>query len=65
MVEGIRKQEEFKELFGRYMSSSVALKLIEEGQIKLGGDKIQAAVMFSDIRGFTTLSESMSPEEVV
>jgi|GEM_PF-1505204 len=65
MVEGIRKQEELKELFGRYMSSSVALKLIEEGQIKLGGDKIQAAVMFSDIRGFTTLSESMSPEEVV
>ena len=34
-------------------------------QLKLGGEKREMTVLFSDIRGFTTLSERMAPEELV
>jgi class 3 adenylate cyclase len=36
----------------------------QEGEIQLGGAKRQVVVLFSDIRGFTPLSERMSPDEI-
>ncbi|HTQ80463.1 MAG TPA: adenylate/guanylate cyclase domain-containing protein, partial [Thermoanaerobaculia bacterium] len=36
----------------------------QEGEIRLGGSKRQAVVMFADIRGFTALSERLSPDEI-
>jgi len=36
----------------------------QEGEIRLGGTKRQAVVLFADIRGFTTLSEALSPDEI-
>ncbi len=37
----------------------------DERLLKPGGEKVKASVLFSDIRGFTTLSEQNSPEEIV
>jgi adenylate cyclase len=37
----------------------------EPEQLKLGGDKKELTILFSDIRGFTSLSEKMKPEELV
>jgi len=57
-----------KDLFGRYVSPQVAnqiVSLADAGNLQLGGEQREATVMFADIRGFTRLSESMTPAEVV
>ncbi len=65
MVDGLAERERLKDTFGRYVSVEVAKKLMETGAVSLGGESIQATILFSDIRGFTSLSERMSPEELV
>ena len=57
-----------KDLFGRYVSPQVAnqiLDLADSGNLQLGGEQREATVMFADIRGFTRMSESMTPKEIV
>jgi adenylate cyclase len=57
-----------KDLFGRYVSPQVAsqiLNLADSGQLQLGGEQREATVLFADIRGFTKMSESMTPKEIV
>lgn len=53
--------------FKKYVASQVVDKLSkdESFEIRLGGEKRHVAVLFVDIRGFTPLSESLKPEEVV
>jgi adenylate cyclase len=41
------------------------IQLQEQGELGLGGARKTATIMFGDIRGFTTLSEGMEPEEVM
>src|SRR4051812_27754928 len=52
-------------LFSRFVNPQVVKQLIERGGIEGAGQTRQVTLLFSDIRGFTTLSESRSPEEVV
>jgi adenylate cyclase len=57
-----------KNLFGRYVSPQVAdeiLNLSDSGKLQLGGEQRIVSVLFADIRGFTQMSERMSPKEVV
>lgn len=50
----------------RYVSIDVAREILERGdEVELGGIRRRITVVFCDIRGFTTLSEHHSPEEVV
>jgi len=52
--------------FARYMPRTVVQQLLEKGEeIKLGGEKREITVLFSDIAGFTTISESHSTEEAM
>jgi adenylate cyclase len=53
-------------MFGKYVSSEVVDKLLsDERRPDLGGETLNVTVLFSDIRGFTTLSEKLSAHEVV
>ncbi|MDA8132687.1 MAG: adenylate/guanylate cyclase domain-containing protein, partial [Elusimicrobia bacterium] len=65
MAEGLKEREELQDTFGKYMSIEIARELIKNRRVDLGGETIEAAVMFCDIRNFTTLSESMSAAGVV
>jgi adenylate cyclase len=55
-----------KETFGRYLSQTVVDEILTspEGQ-KLGGTRKTVTVLMSDLRGFTSLSETRDPEEMV
>ncbi len=51
-------------MFGRYVNPRVVDQILENPP-ELGGIDKEVTVLFSDIRGFTSLSESMSPQELV
>ncbi len=52
-----------REALGRYVSPEVAA-LIERNPAELAGGRRPVSVLFSDLRGFTTLSERMAPEQM-
>ncbi len=63
-----RRRGQINDLFSRYVSPEIAQKIVEafdEGKLELGGEEREITVLFADVRGFTTLSEGMSPPEVV
>jgi adenylate cyclase len=61
-----RERKKIKGAFSYYVSTSVVNEMLKHpDRLKLGGDKRDLSVLFSDIRGFTTISEKLSPEELV
>lgn len=54
-----------RERLGRYFSPAVADILAERGEDAKGPEARHVTILFSDIRGFTALSESLRPEQVV
>ncbi len=55
-----------KVAFQHYVPPAVVEDLVADaGKLQLGGEKRELTVLFSDIRGFTTLSEAMAPEDLV
>ena len=63
-LEKKRLRDQQKELVRRFATREVAEDLDASG-FALGGHRVQATVMFSDIRGFTTMSELLPPEETI
>ncbi len=65
----VNEQQEKKyirQTFSKFVSKSVVDELLKDpSKIKLGGDKKILTVLFSDIRGFTSISERLTPEELV
>ncbi|MBL8913402.1 MAG: adenylate/guanylate cyclase domain-containing protein [Archangium sp.] len=60
----VTEREAVSRLFGQYVSPEVQEKLVRE-RAHLTGERKVVAVLFSDLRGFTTLSEGRAPKEVV
>jgi len=61
-----RKQErKIRNIFQKYVPLDVIEEIFSNPESLLKGDNRQLAVLFSDIRGFTTIAESMPPERIV
>ena len=61
-----RQRRQIKQTFSRYMSDLLIQDLLKHPEkLRLGGEKRVLTVFFSDLAGFTSLSERLSPEEVV
>ncbi|MFM9984897.1 MAG: CHASE2 domain-containing protein [Flavobacteriales bacterium] len=61
-----RKSRLLKTAFGSYVSPEVVDQIIKNSsRMQLGGEKKQLTVLFSDIRGFTSYSEGLDPQQIV
>lgn len=60
-----RNKEKIKRAMGIYLSPDIMKKVVQNiDDIKLGGKRANVTVLFADIRGFTSMSEKMTAEEV-
>jgi len=63
--EQLRREALVLSNFQRYFAPNLALQISQqEGAVQLGGTKRPVVIFFSDIRGFTPLSETMGPDEI-
>ncbi len=61
-----RNEKFIRATFGRYLSDEIVTEILERPEgLELGGDLREVTIMMSDIRGFTTLSEQLAPDQVV
>lgn len=65
VMDDISDEKRMKSTLYRYMTPDLAEQVLSDGDAKLGGDRKEVSVLFSDIRSYTTLTENMEAEEVV
>lgn len=66
MALSLREKQHIESAFSRYVSATAMKEVLEDpSKGSIHGKRIEATVYFSDVRGFTAMSETMQPEEVV
>jgi adenylate cyclase len=66
MAQGMLEKSQVKNALSRYVSPKVASKIFSNlDDIGLSGKRIEGTVVFADIKGFTQISESIRPEDLV
>ncbi len=65
MTEG-RHKRQIREMFSKYVAPEYVAQLAEDpSKINLGGRRAELTILFSDIRGFTSISEKLAPQQVI
>ncbi len=65
MGDGLRNKGRMETLLLQFLDREVANKLLNDQEpLRLGGEQVEASVLFADIVGFTTLSEKLSPAAI-
>jgi len=65
MAHGLLQKAQVEDVFSRYVSTNVAKKVLQNlDDIELGGKHVTASVLFADIVGFTSISETLPPDEI-
>lgn len=66
MIKGLREREFIKGTFKRYVTASIVEELLKDPtKLKLGGEKKELTIFFSDLSGFTSIAEKLPPETLV
>ncbi len=68
VVEDLTEERRLQQTLNRYLAPSVvqeALRMAATGQFPLGGTRRVMSILFADVRGFTSFSERVAPEELV
>jgi adenylate cyclase len=67
LAQGLEIRNRFiRQTFGRYLSDEVVRSLLETPEgLRLGGEKRTVTLLMADLRGFTALTERLTPEQVV
>ncbi|MDA0838847.1 MAG: HAMP domain-containing protein, partial [Planctomycetota bacterium] len=65
MTRGLAEKDRVRDLLGKVVSTAVAEELLKNQDVKLGGEDLEVSILFSDIRSFTSLSESKMPGEIL
>jgi class 3 adenylate cyclase len=63
-LEKKRLRDQQRELFRKFATAEVAEELLASG-LSLGGKHVEASVMFSDIRSFTSITQALSPADTI
>lgn len=69
VLESLRKKEQIeknktRDYFSKYLSEKIVDNLLE-GKLELGGKKEEVTILFTDVRGFTSLSEKLDAQQIV
>lgn len=67
MIDGLRERNRLRDLFGKFLNPKIADTLLAQGEegLKPGGSRRELVILVSDIRDFTSLAETFTPEQVV
>lgn len=58
-------RRKLRQAFSRYVSPEVVSRIVSQGDDLLRGEQKEATVLFTDVRGFTSISERLSPPQLV
>ncbi len=64
MTDGLAERDKVRDLLDKNVSPEIAAQLMRDGAV-LGGEEREVTILFADLRGFTSLSENLSPPELI